>query len=191
MTWCGVKSVAAELRTSHYLGPAKRGFAWESEEGIMVFSSPTSRRLPKTWVELTRWCLRGEPNAGSSQWARVRKLLLERGYTTVVSYSDPSAGHTGSLYRACGWLWAPTWHVLRPPPSGNGSWVTGKVESVKMRWIDPLCPESGRCSFIRVNDKSLKRKFPWAEYSEPRWKKRRGAMRRTGGGGDYSRWVKT
>ena len=51
--------------------------------------------------------------------------------TTIVSYSDPSVGHTGALYRACNWLWAPTWHRLQPPPTGCGSWDGKKRSSPK------------------------------------------------------------
>jgi hypothetical protein len=62
-------------------------------------------------------------------------LLRAAGALTLVSYSDPSAGHTGSLYRACNWTWAPTWHRLRPPPTGNGNWGGGKSQAVKDRWV--------------------------------------------------------
>lgn len=112
-------SVNGILERSHYLGPADRGIAYEDEAGCLVFSAPTSRRLPLDWLDLVRWCiLDRSPNAGSRQWARVVAWLRRRfpAATTVVSYSDPSAGHDGALYRATNWRWAPTWHRLRPPP---------------------------------------------------------------------------
>jgi hypothetical protein len=139
VSWVSTKSVGPFLDRLHYLGPAQRGFAWSDEYGILVLAKPTSRRLPQdgTWLELVRWCLLGERNAGSRQWSRVVKSLRVEvpAVTTVVSYSDPSAGHTGALYKASNWQWAPTWHRLSPPPSGNGSWGNGKKQSVKDRWI--------------------------------------------------------
>lgn len=96
--------------------------------------------------------------------------------TTVVSYSDPSVGHTGALYRACNWFWAPTWHRLRPAPSGHGKWTKGgKVEAVKDRWVFCLAPDAEREALLAVQDDALKRRMPWAEYREGR-------------GGDYKRW---
>ena len=144
--------VAEFLSTRHYLGAAKRGIAWSDDLGVLVLSKPTSRRLPQdnTWLELSRWCLVGGFNAGSMQWGRVRRWLLTSGpdVTTVVSYSDPSRGHTGALYRACGFQWAPTWHRLSPPPSGNGDWGSGP-QSVKDRWVYCLRPDARRHGILR------------------------------------------
>jgi hypothetical protein len=180
-------SVGYALDSSHYLGAARRGFAWSDDDGIVVLASPTSRRLPADrWLELVRWCLSGRPNAGSQQWARIRAYLLAEcpDVTTVVSYSDPSVGHTGSLYRACGWLWAPTWHRLRPPPSANGTWSNGEVQAVKDRWVDVLSIDDDRARLLAIGDESLRRRFPDAEYREPRFKRGR-PVRGTGGG----RWT--
>lgn len=182
---CTVADVAQVLAERHYLGPAKRGFAWADEFGVLVLAAPTSRNLPAAgWLELVRWCLSGAPNAGSQQWAAVRRWLVANrpDVTTVVSYSDPSVGHTGALYRACGWLWAPTWHRLRPPPTGNGAWVDGTRQSVKDRRVCPLRPDPERAAILAVRDETLRRAFPEAEYVEPRW--RRG--RPVGGGGRWS-----
>lgn len=170
MTIMHVKSVAPVLARQHYLGPAKRGFAWADKYGVMVLSAPTSRHLPHDrWLELTRWCLFGEPNAGSRQWKKVARWLKQNRpeITTVVSYSDPSVGHTGALYRACNWLWAPTWQRLRPPPTGNGSWVDGKMESVKDRWVFPLRKDPDRQEILRVKDDALNRKG-MVGYVEPK-----------------------
>jgi hypothetical protein len=179
-----VGDVAQVLSTRHYLGPATRGFAWSDEFGVLVLAGPTSRNLPPDrWLELTRWCLTGGPNAGSRQWATVRRWLVANrpDVTTVVSYSDPSVGHTGALYRACGWLWAPTWHRLRPPPTGNGAWIDGEAQSVKDRWVCPLRPDSEREAILAVRDAAVVKVNPDAEYREPCW--RRG--RPIGGGGQW------
>jgi len=165
------------LEERHYLGPINRGEAYRDRFGVLVLANPSSRRLPQeTWLELVRWCLYGEKNGGSQQWRAVVKWLRETrpGVTTVVSYSDPSVGHTGALYRACNWLWAPTWHRLREPPSGNGDWGTGR-QAVKDRWVFCLQPDAARAGLLALQDESLRRKFPWAEYRER-------------AGGDYKQW---
>jgi len=177
--WCPPKHVAQLLRERHYLGPIDRGAAWIDEYGCIVIAAPTSRRLPReTWLELARWCLLGAKNGGSQQWSGfVRALKRARpDVTTVVSYSDPSAGHTGALYRACNWWWAPTWHRLRPPPTGNGAWSNRERESVKDRWIFPLRSDPARPTILRVNDDAILRRWAWAEYHEP-------------GGVPWKRWI--
>jgi hypothetical protein len=151
-------SVAEFLRANHYLGAVGRGFAYEDEFGIAVFANPSSRYLPQQrWLELIRWCLVGVPNGGSQQWKRiVRWLKVEHPeVTTVVSYSDPSQGHTGALYKASNWRWAPTWHRLRPPPTGNGSWDGDHQQSVKDRWVYVLQSDPDREEILRVKDDAL------------------------------------
>jgi len=170
MTWTTCRSITGMLVEHHYLGPIDRGVAWRDQYGCIVVASPTARHLPKHWLELVRWCLvRGVKNDGTRQWAAfVRALRRVRpDVTTIVSYSDPSQGHTGALYRACNWWWAPTWHRLRPPPTGNGSWTAGQQESVKDRWIFPLAPDAERPILLRVQDDSILRRMPWMEYREP------------------------
>jgi hypothetical protein len=153
----------------------------------MVFANPSSRRLPAGWLELVRWCI--VSGIGSEQWRDARRWLLQAfpGASTVISYSDPAAGHTGALYRASGWLWAPTWHRLREPPSGNGAWTTGRRQTVKDRWVFTLRPDVERERVLRVEDDSLRKRMAWAEYREPRWK--RGHSLRETGGGDYKRFA--
>jgi hypothetical protein len=149
------------LAARHYLGAINRGYAYSDQFGVMVFANPSSRRLPqKRWLELVRWCLFGIKNGGSRQWKAARIWLSAHfpKVTTVVSYSDPSVGHTGALYKACGWMWAPTWHRLRPPPSGNGSRDGETNESVKDRWIYALCEDPEREELLRVKDDAIVRK---------------------------------
>lgn len=165
-------TVAHFLGELHYLGDTGRGFAWSDEFGVMVLAKPTSRRLPQdgTWLELVRWCLVGLPNGGSQQWGRVRRHLQANhpDVTTVVSYSDPSVGHTGALYKACNWIWAPTWHRIEPPPTENGSWREGKQESVKDRWVFPLASDDRREALLAFSYPALAKRHPEAEYREPR-----------------------
>lgn len=166
---CSPASVAAWLDAHHYLGRARRGIAWADELGVAVLANPTAAFLPADWLELTRWCLVGERNGGSRQWARiVRWLRAERPtVTTVVSYSDPSVGHTGTLYRACNWRFAPTWHYFRPPPTGNGSWGPGRPQqAVKCRWIYELRPDPRREEALQIKDAAIVRRLDRLRDSE-------------------------
>jgi 5-methylcytosine-specific restriction endonuclease McrA len=166
MMWrIGTKAEADPLlEKHHYLGPIKSGAFSAIVVGVddgrvvaaQVWRRPTSRRLPSdgSWLELSRWCLTPEagPNAGSRQHAAAVKLLKSRVVTTLVSYSDPSQGHTGSLYRACNWRWAPTWQRLRPPPTGAGNWGTDQVQHVKDRWIFPVSKDLRRDHLLSIKD---------------------------------------
>ena len=163
---CLPRQVAGFLAEHHYLGPTTRGMAWRDEFGVLVLAAPTSRRLPSDrWLELVRWCLIGTKNGGSQQWRRVSKWLRESfpEITTVVSYSDPSQGHTGALYKACNWRWAPTWHRLYPPPTGNGNWGSGPPQSVKDRWVFLLRDDPTRNEILTVKDGRAR----WAETRGP------------------------
>lgn len=155
------RTVAFYLDANHYLGATGRGWAWSDEWGVLVLAKPTSRRLPQdgTWLELVRWCLVGHKNGGSRQWSTVAKYVRAElpEVTTAVSYSDPSAGHTGALYKACNWTWAPTWHRLRPPPSGNGAWKDGTSQSVKDRWVFEFKRDARRDELLRVKDDAIVR----------------------------------
>lgn len=176
------------LAERHYLGPSARGsFTYRDDFGVIVFASPASRRLPKEWLELARWCLTGEKNGGSRQWSLASKWIANEcpKATTVVSYSDPSVGHTGSLYRACNWIWAPTWHRMVPPPSLGGSWDGKKKQEIKDRWIWVIREDPNRERMLSL-DSSYERRFPGAGYREPKFRK--GNPIRGTGGGDYARW---
>src|SRR5262245_56837786 len=168
------------LGALHYLGRSTRGRVYRDDYGVMAFANPSSRRLPHDrWLELVRWCIISrEKNAGSRQWRAVKAWHRAEfpSVTKIVSYSDPSAGHTGALYRACNWLWAPTWHRLRPPPTAAGSWDGQTVQAVKDRWIFQLQPDAERVALLSINDESVRRVMPWAEYREHT-------------GGDYKRFA--
>lgn len=168
--WTKLTTVNHILHANHYLGPIGRGLAWQDEYGVIVLASPTARHIPPHWLEITRWCIleRGG-NHGSRMWGGFIKALRKarQDVTTLVSYSDPSVGHTGALYRACNWLWAPTWHRLRPPPTGNGAWSSGEQSGVKDRWVFPIRPDPARVEALRVKDDSILARHPWARYTEP------------------------
>lgn len=166
------------LRERHYLGPCRRAILKYGDDfGVMCFGRPASRNVPKDWIELTRWCVTStEPNAATRQWGNALRWLRKRtDATTIVSYSDPAQGHTGGIYRACSWLWAPTWHRLRPPPTGLGKWgANSAVQGVKDRWVFCLRKDPRRSVVLPVNDSGLLKRYPWASYTEPRggdWKR--------------------
>ena len=186
-----VSHVSGILANHHYLGPTARGFALVNAAGVLTFANPTSRNLPQwRWLDLTRWCIVSrEPNAGSRQWAEVHRWLVANrpNITTVVSYSDPSAGHTGALYRACNWLWAPTWHRLEPPPTGNGNWGGETAQTVKDRWVFPLRPDADREAILSLSYDAARMRSPWAEYREPAF--RRGRFVPGTGGADHKRFI--
>lgn len=176
MTLASVRETYGLLTERHYLGPTKAaGFAWRDEFGCIVFAAPRSRGVPHRWLEVVRWCLIGTPNGGSQQWKSATEMIRRQrpDCTTIVSYSDPSQGHVGALYRACNWLWAPTWHRLRPPPSGNGAWTADKPQSVKDRWVFPLAPDAAREAVLSIKDEAIEKAFPWASYREPQWQRGR------------------
>lgn len=172
-TWAPstVRAVNGLLARQHYLGPMRSAsIVYAARDprgrvgGAMIWRGPTSRHLPAdTWLELSRWCLTPAlgDNAGSQAHRAVVKHLRHAlpHVTTLVSYSDPSAGHTGALYRACNWFWAPTWLRLRPPPSGQGEWTKGKPQAVKDRWVFPLRPDPQRADVLAVNDNAAIRAF--------------------------------
>lgn len=165
------------LASHHYLGPLRSGgslivvigsIGWKIV-AAQVWRRPTSRRLPSdgTWLELSRWCLTSDAgnNSGSRQHkAAVRIIRASHpDVTTLISYSDPGQGHTGALYRACNWQWAPTWHRLRPPPTGNGNWGNERKQAVKDRWVFALQPDQRRAELLAVNDNGAIRKWLHAE----------------------------
>lgn len=173
------------LAKNHYLGPLRSGARLtiigsrgDQLVAAMMWRAPTSRRLPSdgSWLELSRWCL--TPDAGLNSGSRMHRwgLRLIREYlpevTTLVSYSDPAHGHTGALYRACNWQWAPTWHRLRPPPSGSGDWGTGRQE-VKDRWVFCVKRDSSQRTALAVDDSAAVRHWRVrATETELQWAKR-------------------
>jgi len=149
----------------HYLGPVGGAVrlvvvGWLGSEVVaaMVWKLPTSRYLPSdgSWLELSRWCLTPEAgkNAGSRMHGWTARHIRRNcpTVTTLVSYSDPSHGHTGALYKACNWQWRPTWHRLFPPPSGGGSWDGITKQAPKDRWIFGLRADARRDTIVSVKD---------------------------------------
>lgn len=180
------------LHRAHYLGPLYSGgsdlILAGRKDGevvaVQLWKRPTARWLPNdgTWLELARWCLTpaAGPNAGSRCHRASLPHLRALGARTLVSYSDPSAGHSGALYRACNWVWAPHWSRLRPPPTGNGSWRPGEQQHVKDRWIfhvarhDPgrlrlFCDDPGAVRYWQCNGTPEQRRWAAASPYSRAW----------------------
>ena len=151
-----VAEVNVLLQAEHYLGPVTAArvcfaaFAQDVMVACQVWRWPTARMLPSdgSWLELSRWCIsrHAEPNTGSRMMGYVRRWLRRNmpDVSTLVSYSDPVHGHTGTLYRASGWVYTPTHHGERFDangrgyPSGHGSWNGVEQMSPKHRWTVTL-----------------------------------------------------
>jgi len=185
--WClgSLEEANPLLSRHHYLGAIRAGGArlvvmgYTGGEAVacQVWRTPTSRRLPTdgTVLELSRWCLTPAAGeyAGSRQHRYAVKLIrdLHPEVVTLVSYSDPSQGHTGSLYRAANWQWFPTWMRLRQPPSAGGAWSNGVKQAVKDRWAFILHPrrrhawawllldDPSAVKFWRANGQDFERKW--------------------------------
>jgi hypothetical protein len=179
---CSLTEANSLLSAEHYPGPTRNpSFVFGSWLGgelvaVQAWGVPTSRRLPSdgSWLELKRWCIAAQAprNTGSRQHGAVAKHLRMRfrSVTTLVSYSDPSVGHTGALYRACGWLWAPTWLRLRPPPTGNGNWGKAAVQHPKDRWVFEVSEDASRPGLLLVDDAGAIRAWrACASDAEVRW----------------------
>jgi len=149
-----VMEVNPLLASGHYLGSIRSArvcFAgWRDNQLVacQVWRWPTARMVSTDWLELARWCLTPEAgaNAGSRMMGFARRWIRRNmpRVQTLVSYSDPSHGHTGTLYKASGWTYSPTHHGLRLDangvgyPSGHGSWDGLTVQSPKHRWTVTL-----------------------------------------------------
>lgn len=150
-----VGEVVLLLEAEHYLGALNAadicfaGWADDVLVACQVWRWPSARMLPSdgSMLELSRWCLTpaAGKNAGSRMMGWVARQIrrLRPGVALGVSYHDPER-HDGALYRASGWVPAPTHHTLRYEangvgyPSGHGSWDGSTTAGPKYRWFYPF-----------------------------------------------------
>ena len=109
------REVRSWIVARHYTRSAPPGFrvALEFMEGrerigAMLLGRPTARMLdPADWLELTRmWFVDSAPkNTESRALGMMRKWvrIWLPGVRGLLAYSDPGAGHSGTVYRADGW----------------------------------------------------------------------------------------
>ena len=177
------------LARAHYLGPMRSGrlvvvgSVGDAVAACQVWKLPTSRHLPNdgTWLELARWCLTSQvgDNAGSRMHKYAARLIRDHGdVRTLISYSDPSVGHTGALYRACNWVWAPQWQRLRTPPTGGGTWDGIKVQVPKDRWVFHVTKEDAERTRLYCTDAgAIRHWLRTAPATELGWARRSPYMR--------------
>ncbi len=101
--------------------------------GVVVIGTPSSRELMgQGFLEVTRLCAHEAPkNAASYLLGAAKRWARPRGFS-LVSYSDPSVGHKGTVYRAAGFSHAGkskggTW--------GNRAGHRTEREGPKDRWV--------------------------------------------------------
>jgi hypothetical protein len=141
------RELSAWIAARHYLGSSPAGYVFALEflegrqrVGAMLLGRPNGRGLdPAAWLELTRVLFIDEapPNTESRALAMMRRYL--RVYCPAVrgliSYSDPTQGHAGTIYAADGW--APFGRTS----NGPSGWTSrpgrkaGERQPSKIRWI--------------------------------------------------------
>lgn len=111
-------AVDSMIRKNHYLhswpGVVTAVFAMEAEGdvvGVCVYALPpiqTAIRYGGPVWELARLWIEDSQGKNSESWfiAQTVKSIERRrvGLLALVSYADPSVGHTGTIYRAANWL---------------------------------------------------------------------------------------
>lgn len=111
-------SEARELREwikqYHYLKSAPPGFVialefLEGRErvGAMLIGRPAARQYGEEILELTRmYFVDSAPKNTESSALAMMRAFVRKWFPSVrllLSYSDPSQGHTGGIYKADGW----------------------------------------------------------------------------------------
>jgi len=190
------KQAASLLSQYHYLGkksfrqstifgiiPENREFGDSTILGACVFhivSAPETcvgafglERSDQNGIfELGRLVMHPSLNGGNhTSWFVSKSIkLLKQKYDVraIISYADSSAGHTGSIYRACNALYCGT---TEPK---NDFYVNGKIqERGKTKGVDGEWRERPiKHRYIWLFDKSLKLKWPVEKYNSvgiPKW----------------------
>ena len=190
------KQAASLLSQYHYLGkksfrqstifgiiPENREFGDSTILGACVFhivSAPETcvgafglERSDQNGIfELGRLVMHPSLNGGNhTSWFVSKSIkLLKQKYDVraIISYADSSAGHTGSIYRACNALYCGT---TEPK---NDFYVNGKIqERGKTKGVDGEWGERPiKHRYIWLFDKSLKLNWPVEKYNSvgiPKW----------------------
>lgn len=123
LDWCSAKAARFACENWHYSGTMPVGKtvkvgAWENGEfvGVVVFSPGCGKAcdgrrygLAQTLevAELQRVALRAHKTEVSRIIAIAIRMLRKQspGIRMLVSFADPSQGHTGGIYKAGGWVY--------------------------------------------------------------------------------------
>ena len=141
------REVREWIMKHHYTRTAPPGYRValefiEGDErvGAMLLGRPTSRELNAgVWLELTRMFFIDEapPNTESRALAMMRRWVRRwmPEVRALIAYSDPAAGHTGTVYRADNW--APFGFTTRTHAGGRTRPGRRQAEEAtpKARWI--------------------------------------------------------
>lgn len=119
--WCSHEAAKVAVEHWHYsgvmpTGKSNRIGAWEDGVfvGAIIFAQGGNMHIGKPFgltsdecCELVRVALRAHVTPVSRMLAIATRFLKRRnpGLRLVVSYADPSEGHHGGIYQACGWLY--------------------------------------------------------------------------------------
>jgi hypothetical protein len=155
-----IKDTDAEifLKTHHYLPSLPRGcnkvyclYIKNKLCGVAAYGSPVSNKAKEKYnidLELKRFCLSPNLLKNSGSWFMGNTLrdLKRKGHIGVISYADPSKGHTGSLYKASNYQYLgvqkyPTGYIL----IGNKKVYGRNIYSnkfperkfLKLKWEEP------------------------------------------------------
>jgi hypothetical protein len=126
LDFCSREAATFAVRAFHYSRSMPSGRlvtigAWDDGAfiGAVVFGRGASSEIHSPFgldqsqvCELCRVAL-GPHRAPTSKIVALSVRLLRKqspGLRLIVSYADPQAGHVGTLYQACGWLYLGTTH---------------------------------------------------------------------------------
>ena len=102
------------IKRSHYLESAPPGYVaalefLEGKERIggMLLGRPAARTYGEEILELTRmYFVDSAPKNTESAALAMMRAFVRKWFPSIrllISYSDPSQGHTGGIYKADGW----------------------------------------------------------------------------------------
>lgn len=201
LDWCSHEAAKYACEKWHYSGtmpppPMVRVGVWEFQKfiGVILFARGATQNLLKPYgllntegCELVRVALTNHVSPVSRIMAIGVKMLAasQQGLRLLVSFADPSQGHHGGIYQACGWVYVgdtpqssmyrdksgKLWHERMISPTGKKK-VFGKYRSVlkpsdcerinypgKHRYLMPLDDE------MRQRIEPLRKPYPKRERS--------------------------
>lgn len=130
-----------------YCGPGSRLRLAVYFDGVivggMLWGRPVARALDQVrTMELTRMYLTDEcPKNSESRCIAVATRIIRQRFpevTTLIAYSDPKAGHDGTIYKAAGWEFAGMTEGRPWAQRPDGRKRKNRAVGSKMRWIKRL-----------------------------------------------------
>lgn len=148
LDWCSHKAAEYACKNWHYSGCIPKSKlvkigVWENGEfiGVIIYSYGANNMMGKAFglkqieiCELTRVALREHQTPVSRLLSISQKMLkkLCPGLRLIVSYADIDQEHTGSIYKANGWV-----YIGKTDVGGKGSFIiNGKKVHSKTIWTN-------------------------------------------------------